>query len=117
MKQLSLIFCAMLLCGVPTASAQMWANKMFEATDHDFGVVARNSKQQFRFKLKNIYVEDVHIARVRSSCGCTSPIIEKRTLKTHESGTILTVLRRSPVKRTGIYSQRRGLQPGLHPVW
>ncbi len=91
MKQLSLIFCALLLCEAPTASAQMWANKMFEATDHDFGVVARNSKQQFRFKLKNIYVEDVHIARVRSSCGCTSPIIEKRTLKTHESGTILAV--------------------------
>jgi hypothetical protein len=90
-KQLSLIFCVTLLCGASTASAQTWANKMFEATDHDFGVVARNSKQQFRFKLKNIYVEDVHIARVRSSCGCTSPIIEKRTLKTHESGTILAV--------------------------
>ena len=91
MRQIHFIGCFLLLCTGQTATAQMWANKMFETTEHDFGVVARNSKQQFRFTLKNLYVEDVHIVGVRSSCGCTSPIIEKETLKTYESGSIIAV--------------------------
>ncbi len=91
MRQISILSCIVLLWAGQTATAQTWANKMFETTEHDFGVVARNSKQQFQFKIKNLYVEDVHIARVRSSCGCTSPIIEKRTLKTYESGAITAV--------------------------
>lgn len=91
MKLGSSITCLLLLLASQTASAQMWANKMFETTEHDFGVVARNSKQHFRFELKNLYVEDVHIVSVRSSCGCTSPSIEKRTLKTYESGAIMAV--------------------------
>jgi len=76
------------------ASAQDWARKMFEETKHDFGAVARGAKAEFRFNLKNLYLEDVHIAGVRSSCGCTSPVIEGDTgqgvlLKTHERGAIL----------------------------
>ena len=90
-RLISILGCFVLLWAGQTVSAQPWANKMFETTAHDFGVVARNSKQQFQFKIKNIYLEDVHIARVRSSCGCTSPIIEKRTLKTYESGAITAV--------------------------
>jgi len=71
------------------ASAQEWARKMFEDTKHDFGAVARGAKAEFRFKLKNVYLEDVHIASVRSSCGCTSPTIERDLLKTYEKGAIL----------------------------
>ena len=37
---------------------------------------------QYRFTIENIYVEDVHIQSVRSSCGCTSPTLNKDTLKT-----------------------------------
>lgn len=71
------------------ASAQEWARKMFEETKHDFGAVARGAKAEFRFKLKNVYLEDVHVASVRSSCGCTSPTIERDLLKTYEKGAIL----------------------------
>lgn len=74
------------------ASGQEWASKMFETKSHDFGTVARGSKQEFEFKLKNIYKETVHISGVRSSCGCTSPKITKDTLKTYETGSILAVL-------------------------
>jgi len=62
---------------------------MFSVRSHNFGTVARASKTEFKFELKNIYVEDVHILSVRASCGCTTPIILKDTLKTHETGAIL----------------------------
>ena len=70
-------------------SAQQWANDMFEVRSHDFGTVAAGSDQEFRFELQNKYVEDVHISRVSSSCGCTTPTISKQTLKTWEKGAIV----------------------------
>jgi hypothetical protein len=74
---------------VSSAHAQPWAKKMFSKTAHDFGTVARHAKTEFRFPIKNLYVEDVRIASVRSSCGCTTPEITKRELKTYETGYIL----------------------------
>lgn len=71
------------------ASAQDWARKMFDATEHDFGMVARGSKTVHHFTITNIYEEDVHIAAVRSSCGCTTPTVTQRTLKTYETSEIL----------------------------
>jgi len=71
------------------ATAQEWAKKMFTTTSHDFGTVARGSKSEFRFQFKNIYNEDVHVASVRSSCGCTTPTVEKRDLKTYETSDII----------------------------
>jgi hypothetical protein len=71
------------------AAAQNWAQKMFQTTSHDFGTIARAAKEEFRFELKNIYVDDIHIAGVRSSCGCTIPRVEKPLLKTHEQGAIV----------------------------
>jgi Protein of unknown function (DUF1573) len=71
------------------ASAKEWARKMFATTTHDFGHVARGSKTEFAFEIENCYEEDVHIADVRSSCGCTAPTITKPTLKTWEKGAIL----------------------------
>ena len=75
-----------------TALAQNWAEKMFEVTTHDFGAVARGAKAEFGFRLKNIYKETVHIAGVRSSCGCTTPTITKDTIGTYESSEILASL-------------------------
>ena len=69
--------------------AQDWATKMFPITSHEFGSVARGAKAEYQFVLENIYLEDVHIAAVRSSCGCTTPSITKPTLKTYEKGAIL----------------------------
>jgi hypothetical protein len=68
---------------------QEWANDLFEARSHDFGSLARGAKAEFAFPLTNIYVEDVHIVSVRSSCGCTVPRIEKATLKTYERGAVI----------------------------
>ncbi len=74
------------------AAAQEWAKKMFKSTKHDFGTVARGSKQEHVFKFTNIYKEDVHVASVRSTCGCTTPKVGKDLAKTWEKGEITAVL-------------------------
>ena len=73
----------------PTASGQEWARKMFQQTSHDFGYVARDGKAEFEFVLSNVYLGDVHVASVRSSCGCTSPRIKQALLKTYEKSAIV----------------------------
>lgn len=82
----SLIF--VLLAGT-CARGQDWAVKMFQPTSHDFGTVARGSKAQFRFQVKNIYEEDAHISGVRSSCGCTTPHVSKADLKSFETAEVI----------------------------
>lgn len=69
--------------------AQEWASRMFTETKHNFGTVARDAKTEYRFRLKNLYRDDVHISGVRTSCGCTSPSVTKDTLKTYEEGEII----------------------------
>ncbi|GAA4420005.1 MULTISPECIES: DUF1573 domain-containing protein [Bremerella] len=71
---------------------QDWANKMFKVRTHDFGTVAKGAKVFYEFELQNIYEETVHIASVRSSCGCTSPSIKTDTLNTWEKGAIVAKL-------------------------
>jgi hypothetical protein len=76
-------------CVPSFASAQDWAVKMFETTKHDFGKVARGAKVEFHFKFHNPYIEDVHVASVRTSCGCTSPRISQELLKTYDEASII----------------------------
>ena len=66
--------------------AEAWATKMFAETKHDFGTVARGSDTSFKFAAKNIYKQDIELVSVRSSCGCTTPTLDKKTLKTGEVG-------------------------------
>jgi hypothetical protein len=81
-------FAAVLLAA--PALAQDWADKMFEKRRHDYGTVALYSKAEARFKFKNVYKEDIHVAGVRCSCRCISaeaPI--EQTLKTFETGEVV----------------------------
>lgn len=71
------------------ATAQDWAKKLFKTHEHNFGTVARAAKAEFVFEMENIYEETLHIASVRTSCGCTSAAISKDTLKTWEKGGIV----------------------------
>src|SRR5690349_14349536 len=66
--------------------AEPWVTKMFSETKHDFGTVARGSDTVYKFAAKNIYKQDIELLSVRSSCGCTSPTIDKKVLKTGEVG-------------------------------
>jgi hypothetical protein len=69
--------------------AQDWAKKMFKDSDHDFGTCARNARAEYEFVFENLYMEDVHVSGVRSSCGCTTPSVVNSTIKTYEKGAIL----------------------------
>ncbi|MFQ5732886.1 MAG: DUF1573 domain-containing protein [Planctomycetaceae bacterium] len=82
------------LLPVSPAAAQdtPWARKMFNATKHDFGVVARGAKTQYRFKIKNIYKETVNISNVTTTCGCSAARPTKRTLKTYETAEIVVTM-------------------------
>lgn len=73
------------------AEAQEWAKRMFPVTDHDFGSVAKGAKVEFPFTFENLYLEDVHVVSVTSSCGCTSPSATKDFLKTYEEAAINAV--------------------------
>ena len=54
----------------PPAPAEAdWAKAMFDHLSHDFGVVARGAKVEYRFVVKNPYNEDMQIESVRSSAG------------------------------------------------
>ena len=88
----ALFFAAAILACQATAqttAAENWAAKMFPTTEHDFHAVGRGAKCEYRFEFTNLYQEDIHVASVRSSCGCTTPTISKDTLKTHEKSSIV----------------------------
>jgi hypothetical protein len=82
------------LLDTKTLSAQEWAQKLFAEKVHDFGSVAKGAKAEYVFPITNNLIPDVHIASVRTSCGCTTPTIagDKSTLKTYEQGGILAHL-------------------------
>ena len=84
-RNVAITICLVALAPV-ALEAKEWAQKMFQATSHDFGHVARGAKAEFAFELQNSYEEDIHIADVRTSCGCTTPTITKPTLKSWEKG-------------------------------
>jgi hypothetical protein len=71
------------------AEAQFAPHKLFTETSHDFGSVARAAKVEHAFVVKNTTKEDLHIAHVRSSCGCTQPRIYRETIKAGETGAII----------------------------
>ncbi|WP_286178430.1 DUF1573 domain-containing protein [Stieleria mannarensis] len=72
-----------------SSSGENWAEKMFKTTSHDFRTVGRGTKCEYRFDFTNLYQEDVHVAAVRSSCGCTTPTVTRNTLKTHETASVV----------------------------
>lgn len=67
------------------AAAQEWAEKMFDESSHDFGVVARGSDVRHRFKVHNRYAHTVHISNVQSTCGCSAATPTKYTLAPGET--------------------------------
>ena len=73
----------------PTAGATEWAEKMFAQTRHNFGNVGRGTTAEFRFEFENVYQEPLHVASIRSSCGCTDAAVTKDSLVAHESAAVV----------------------------
>ncbi len=80
---------AMYTTSLQDVAAEDWANKMFDKLEHDFGQVARFSKVEYRFQIKNLYKEDIKIASVRSSCGCATPSVSQNVLSTGETAELV----------------------------
>jgi Protein of unknown function (DUF1573) len=59
-----------------------WAKKMFDSTSKDFGVVARGAEVTHKFRVKNLYTQDIQISNVTTSCGCTAPQFDQTPVKT-----------------------------------
>lgn len=70
------------------AQPGIWAEKMFDKLDHDFGVVAKNAEAKYRLKITNRFQPEVHIASVRTSCGCTAAKPSTDTLASLEEAYI-----------------------------
>lgn len=65
-----------------------WAQKMFEKQSHDFGVVARGADVKYRFKITNLYRDPVHIASIRTTCGCSAAKPSRYTFNSREEAFI-----------------------------
>ena len=85
------------------AAEPTWAEKMFDATSHDFGVIPVTSKVTHRFLVKNLYRETVHISGVKTTCGCSVARPSKSTLA---SGEVLTIDVPEVVRRVNEASKR-----------
>jgi hypothetical protein len=89
----SLLVFPLLVAGAPgllrAQDPNDWAKAMFDSSDlhdgtvsHNFGVVARGAEVTHRFRIRNIYKEDVQIANVTTTCGCTAPQFDGTPVKT-----------------------------------
>lgn len=76
------------LAGSAAADDANWATKMFSETTHDFGIVARGADTHFVLRVTNKYQPDVHIADVKTSCGCTVAKPNRDLLHSHETADI-----------------------------
>ncbi len=77
-------------CATSSCLAEAWVAKLFQEQKHDFGTVARGADTVKRFEAKNIYKEDIELVSVRSSCGCTTALLEgNKILKTGEVGNVV----------------------------
>ena len=91
----SLLRSSSFLAGAFVAAVPLWLGSAeaqeiaHEARVHDFGTVARAANTEHRFIIKNNHNSDLHIRSIRTSCGCTTPIIENEWIKPGGVGAIL----------------------------
>ncbi|RMG33439.1 MAG: DUF1573 domain-containing protein [Planctomycetota bacterium] len=93
-----------LLAGSASARATQlpadWAYRLFEVRSYDFGVVARGSDVKRRLKIRNVLSVPVHVASVRTTCGCSAGKPEKDWLQPGEESYVeLTLDTRRFIRR------------------
>jgi len=82
-------FIAFAIAAVPVCVSAENIDALFPVKKHDFGTVAVASKTEFVFPINNTTGNQIHIQTVRTSCGCTSPVVETPYIAAGQSGTIL----------------------------
>ncbi len=69
-------------------SKPAWYQNLTSERDHDFGVVARASKQEHVFEFDNSTGNDLFLTGIRTSCGCTKPTILTAHVKPGEKAQV-----------------------------
>ena len=69
-----------------------WYQTLTDQREHDFGTVARASKQVHVFEFENTTGEDLLLNNVRTSCGCTKPQILTQHVKPGQVGQVQATL-------------------------
>ena len=73
----------------PVAPATLpWYQTLTDKREHDFGTVARASKQVHVFEFENNTGADLLLNNVRTSCGCTKPKILTQQVKPGQIGQV-----------------------------
>jgi len=73
----------------PVAPATLpWYQTLTDKREHDFGTVARASKQVHVFEFENNTGADLLLSNVRTSCGCTKPKILTQQVKPGQIGQV-----------------------------
>jgi hypothetical protein len=83
------VFALVSLFAVTTVCAEDWSDVAFPIKKHNFGTVAVAAKTEFRFPVNNNQSTRMHIRTIRTSCGCTTPVIETKYIDAGQSGSIL----------------------------
>ena len=79
----------LLLFPVFGLATESWGAAMFQEKRFDFGRVAIGSDVEHRFTVTNLYLEDVRLLNVRSSCGCTEASLTTKVLKSNETAEVV----------------------------
>lgn len=85
----AILIATVLLIPVCSIHAADWSNDSFPVKSHDFGTVAVAAKTEFKFPIVNRSSTTMHIRSVRTSCGCTTPMIEREYIEPNETGSII----------------------------
>lgn len=64
----------------------------------DFGIMGPNQKESSKYHFKNTGKGTLKITKIRSTCGCTVPELDKKEYAPGESGTIYVTFRSSTKK-------------------
>lgn len=68
----NLVPLVVVVCSTAPVIAQDWGVKMLDRTEIKFGTVARLADTTFKVKVKNPYIEEIHVSSLTTSCGCIS---------------------------------------------
>ncbi len=67
---------------------QHWSQTLVQNRDHDFGKVAKLSRQEHLFEFVNPFDSDLYIDSAHASCLCTRPTVLTPVVKPGETGVV-----------------------------
>jgi len=84
----TLVLAILLWGGSLTASANSWADALFDGLSHDFGATPHGPLVSHTFTITNTTGQRVHIASVRVSCGCLTTSLTRNELAPGEEAAL-----------------------------